>query len=177
VASEESSLEYAGPGALREKSRVPGKIAAIVLIAMTGLAVFTCLRIEILNAKIGFYLPRDFSTDSGTWRQTMITNETRWRSSHANLDPTIATRPLTVAERSRMNADMSRNHAWNALLDTVGTLGCLQYPLLFVLIISLPFNIREQTGGWRVALLVSLALALVCGGLMFYRGYYTSLGW
>ena len=61
------SLEYAGNELIGARKGRTGPWN-IFLLSMTGLAIAICAKIEILNWREGFYLPRDFSTDSGTWR-------------------------------------------------------------------------------------------------------------
>jgi hypothetical protein len=140
-------LNYAGkqvPTGHTDRSVLPW---TITLLALTALAVFTCARIEILNAELGGYLPRDFHYDLGAWREYPFPSDPR-----------------------QMN--------WNALLNTVETPGLMQYPLVFALLFGLPMVFQfHRNRRARIAVAVAFGLVVVCGALMIYRGYFSSLGW
>jgi hypothetical protein len=174
-------LQYASRGAQTgwtERRLRPSTIACLLL---TLLAASTCVRIEVLNANVGFYLPRSSEVEdaSVTWRAATPTIERRWREIRSRRldDASILTRPLTVVEQAEMRETLRQNNRWNALLEAVSTWGLLQYPLVAVL---LPWCLwlarKHDRGWWRRALYAATAVVLACGVMMVYRGYFTSLG-
>jgi hypothetical protein len=148
-----------------------------LVIVLTGvaLAVVTCVRIEVLNAHANFYLPR---TDRGTWRTPYLTTEPRWRQRMtANTgDPAWLSRPLSPAERAAMNRDLQPGIANDHLYAVVASWGLLQYPLVAFLTATLGIMLFGHPIHRRTVA-VALVLVLICGSLMLYRCYFTSLGW
>ena len=151
----------------------------ITLLALTAMAVFTCVRIEVLNVMAGGLLPQDMVTDPGPWRVSYLSNETQWRGMQARMhdDPTWIVRPLTGAEIAEMKREVHQAVNAAALEWTTHTLGLLQYPLVFALLIGLPFALRRhRSRKWRGIIGASFGLLVICGVLMIYRGYFASLG-
>jgi hypothetical protein len=147
-------------------------------LAFTLLALLICLIIELLNAQAGFPLPRDFNTDSGKWRVSYVTSETQWRKSQSAADPSLLTRSLSPGEFAEMRRTVHAALANFELRNAVESAGLVQYPLTFALLFSLPFEVlkfRDQRR--RITLSICLVIAIMCACLMFYRGYFTSLGW
>ena len=93
-------------------------------------------------------------------------------------DVTWQTRTLTPAESALMRAEVRANVANDDLRDLVSTGGLLQYllvPALLVCSLQL-FRHRES----RLHVLVATASflsAAACGGVLFHRSYFSSLGW
>jgi hypothetical protein len=171
-----TNIDYASPEVATPQG--PSTARSITLLLLTALALFTCLRIEYLNWRHNFYLPRDFTTDVGTWRTTSPKLAYKYAFERmARDDPTILTRPLTpfeantlaqIAEHARINSD---------LCDVVSTLGILQYPLTFILLFTLSVTAyRHHSKSWQRVLWSAFIVNLACMALMFYRGYFTSLG-
>lgn len=150
--------------------------ATLVLLALTAIAVFICVWIEVLNAASGSYLPRDFA-DGHTWREVRMTDDAVWREVHSYNEPAMLTRPLTATEDAQMKREVRQGRAKNDMYLVVTTAGLLQYPLVLLLALTLPLAyVRQRYRGWRVAVGVAFGCAIGCGILMFYRGYFTSLG-
>ena len=145
-----------------------------------GLAIMVlsiCILIEFLNHDADNYLPRK---DKGKWRQSIFISEKIWRKiySSQNEDASLLNRPLTSAERMKMEKDVSRGTAKNALLGVVSSFGLLQHalaPLSFILSITIVRRHRR-----KLKIIVSSFFAIssfICIVLMLYRGYFISLGW
>lgn len=125
------------------------RIAILFPLALTAIALFVCIRIEVFNLRAGGYLPRSPDNDHGvsTWR---------------------------VASPSEAKAE-----EWNRFRDFVSTWGLAQYvvaPMGVILSLVVLRSARRD----RVVVGVSLTTALAsaaCMGMMFYRGYFSSLGW
>jgi hypothetical protein len=169
-------VEYAGTD-LPEPRR--GGPWTIILLVMAAVAVCTCVRIEVLNAQAGNYLPRDFTTDPGQWRAAWLTTEPRWRAIMARKtnDATWLARPLTAAEQAAQLAKLRPQLANNRLREVVESWGLGQYPLVVLLLVALPLAFfRQEDRRWRVAVGAAFALIVACGALMLYRGYFASLG-
>jgi len=141
------------------------------------LVLLICIQIEILNKAAESYLPRK---DDGKWRQSPFFSEEMWRKiySHEKGDETLLNRPLATDERNRMERDISRGRANNALLGTVSSVGLLQYffaPLSFIW--SLAIAVRNKNKIKRMISSFFVMSSLISIVLMLYRGYFTSLGW
>ncbi len=148
---------------------------------------FICIRIEILNRESGYRLPnREFYNDNQDngpvkWRESPITTEKRWRQVRGprNEDGSPAERELTSSEKYHMECEISGAKANNALLEFVSSAGLLQYilvPLTFFLSFALYTRLPVQKRRILIAF-PPMFLAILCGILMLYRGYFTSLGW
>jgi hypothetical protein len=77
----------------------------------------------------------------------------------------VAAGPTTPKEEAR-----------GELRELVKSYGLLQYPIVLALIIGLPIVLRNDNRRKKLHV-VALGLTVACGFLMFYRGYFTSLGW
>ena len=103
-----------------------------------------------------------------------------WRNiySREKDDETLLRRPLTRDERDQMEKDVSHAHAWNSLRGFVGTFGLMQYffaSLSFVW--SLLIAMRSSNKNKKVVSTLFIVSNSICIVMMFYRGYFTSLGW
>ena len=164
-----------------------GNVRILLLFALyaaTAFIVFIAVRIELLNARAGYYLPNDAVMaenrrhgGSGAWRATWM-DEQRWRRWYIRDERgEPATRPLTAAEEDRMNSDIRRANANYRLRSFVAGFGCLQYPLvLFVVFAGVKLARREPRRLMRIALyLLPVTVAAAAGVLAVYRGYVRSL--
>lgn len=175
-ASSTVALEYRSPRTTPPLSAVERWARAFLIGVLAPLMTFTCVRIEILNARVGGILPR---TSGGKWRAPYERDEVRWRRLHAEItgDPTVETRPLTSDEAELMRVEVQHAQAGAALRDIVGTWGLLQYPVVLVMLISSVGLLAEgRSRRWVTLACVLLVATLACGGLMIHRAYFTSLG-
>lgn len=178
-------VNYA-PGSYRpmlsDPRRRRGRV--LLLVVTTAIVGITAVRIEILNRQAGAILPaREFTSDSGhaRWRQSLATNEARWRELHGPRDPDgqPASRALTPTEQAEIATSIRRAQASNTLLGVVSTWGLAQYllvPATIILAVTVLLDPRIQR---RMRLLAAACacIAIAAGVLMFYRAYYPSLGW
>ena len=154
----------------------------IILLICFGIAIFsthTCLQIEIHNARIGYYLPRNHDAEWGIskWRSSPITTEFMWRQARIR-DGSPQYRPLTSEEKERMTQDIKHAKLWNELRDWVEGFGLLQYLLIPILIIlSIVLIIRKTPKVVKILASAFLLIGLINGFFMIYRGYFSSLGW
>lgn len=163
-------------------------------LALCGaLMVYTCVKIEVLNARVGYYLPREFSDSPYTnpkWRGNCFSKEENWlrirlpqirfeADSGEEKPPTPEEKPLTSEEEKIMKKEVAQARANNELRGIVGSLGLLQYLLVPLVFFGLLFFCvsKRCPRGHRIGAGVMSGLALVCGFFMIYRGYFTSLGW
>ena len=163
-------------------SRSP-RFRTILLMVVSAIIATTAVRIEILNNAAGGMLPSRERDERGAlvkWRQAPWTSEAKWRElrrpQDADKQPTS---PLTADEQSQMSREVHQARASDALRDVVSSWGLLQYmlvPISLVTAFSLLFT-RRASRSTRLLSGAGLSVALVAGGLMLYRQYYTSLGW
>ena len=147
-----------------------------VILALIVLLI--CIEIEILNFAAGGYLPR--KDNGGKWRQSPFVSEDIWRNiySREKDDETLLHRSLTKDERDQMEKVVSHAHAWNSLHGFVSTFGLMQYffaSLSFVW--SLLIAMRSSNKNKKVVSTFFIVSTSICIVMMFYRGYFTSLGW
>ena len=146
-----------------------GYMIAIVVAAIA-------IRLEWMNHEAGGILPRteyrnnDPAEGLVKWRAG-IASEKFWRMSH--LGEAEQDRELTPAEHTQMTDDIRRIAANSSLRSAVRTFGFLQYPLVAILV-AISIAIMKKSD-WRIAMPLC-AIALTATILMFYRGYFTSLG-
>lgn len=153
-------------------------------LVLTAVVTQTCVRIEILNARLGGLLPRELpTTGSPKWRVTAVSAR-RWaiEGQLRNEESLPYDRPLTdeqEAEIDRRLAPMIPQIENNGKLRTlVGTWGLLQYvlaPLCLAWAVRLVLSMRLPR--FRMAAGVFAVCSAISICLMFYRGYFTSLGW
>ena len=156
------------------------KIETLSFLINTFLALvvlFICIQIEILNHAADSYLPRK---DSGKWRQSPYSSEKIWKDYYIRkkANEALINRPLTKDERIRMEEDVSRGRANNALLGFVSSFGLKQYffaPLSFIWSISIA--IRHSNKIKRIISSIFIVSNFICTVIMLQRGYFTSLGW
>jgi hypothetical protein len=170
------------------------RISIAGCILLTTIIVHTCLRIEVLNARYGYYLPRiDFGGGNSKWRtegtQKMLLKEFDRRIAYERLrvymdshpdepvpDLERFTGPPYTREQQHSidaeNALKSELHSW------VDGMGLLQYLLgPFTLVWAIVIFFADRAKATRLPSAVCVVRSVVSIGLMFYRSYFTSLGW
>ena len=119
----------------------------ILTIVVTTVVLQTAVRIEVLNAQAGFYLPRGDRNEDGSF------SDGKWRVS------------LDGTPRDRLRE----------LVQTFGLAQYLLAPFLLVLAAVQFWKLRGAWT--RVLTMCAMTVALVSILLMMYRQYYQSLGW
>jgi len=152
-----------------------------LVMLLSGIVLHTCVRIEILNVQADNFLPRkDLPRPANQkWRGSIVTNEERWRRHCLYKEGEERMhRPLTSEERRDMEETIARYKANNRLHSAVETDGLLQYLLApIALIASLAVALSKRSRPKRLAARVTMVTSLAGIVMMFYRGYFTSLGW
>lgn len=157
-----------------------------VALLATALAIVitTAIRIEVLNAMIGGALPATERHNDGhiaKWRVSPWTTEAGWRAMLGPRDERGKTvqRPLNEVEKAQMQRDIRDAQRRNKLRDIVSSWGLAQYFMVpFALLASAGLLGYPGIARWaRMVGAGGLILAIGAGGLMFYRGYFSSLGW
>jgi hypothetical protein len=154
------------------------RTAWVLCVALATLAATTAIRIEVLNARAGSYLPRtDWPEDGGNPKWRADPGERgrleRWLRIQAGIPPD---QPLSAEQHAAVDAELERGLARNALREVVGGWGLLQYgvvPLGAILAIA---ERRRARGCTRAGLDAALAIFAASLALMLHRGYFTSLG-
>ena len=122
------------------------QILVSIILLLAAFVVYTSLRIEYLNVRAGSYLPRHDRKADGSF------SDGKWRVS-------------------------SEYTPRDQLRKMVATFGLMQYliaPLLLML--SVLTVVRTKSGWVRLFGSCCCVIALSALTLMYYRGYYTSLG-
>ena len=172
------------------------RLAIIGCLLLTAVVVHTCVRIEQLNAKNSYYLPRtDFAGGNPKWRYSTIKGTMYGLNNEFAEERMIAfsksrsERPLpefqqfigppySENEQRRIDAKLANNSLRNELHDWVESGGLLQYllaPVAIVWAIMIFWSQRSLFS--RLLSGASAMCAAVSIGFMLYRGYLTSLGW
>ena len=170
-------------------------VSFLLYACITTVVITICLRIEQLNAEAGDFLPR---TESGNynrkWRVAADVAEQRAIEKQVMLmrmkeyyrenpdagclkETEIMRMPFNADETAYFNREWKRHKAMSALNEWV-TIGLLQYVLVPASIIWSVHVIKSRTSP-KVYRLVAIAFAVIstaAGVMMFYRGYFTSLG-
>ncbi len=168
-----------GPAVGPKRRRAPTVLLSLLLAAIAT----TAVRIEILNAQAGRILPIRALRDDGTpgkWRQSVVTDERRWRQLCGPRDAAgEPAKELTEADRARMQRDIQREISNGSLRDLVESWGLAQYalvPLAASMSLFLLFAPRwTPSRRWFGA--CGLAITGAAAYLMFHRAYLSSLGW
>lgn len=159
-------------------------------IALALIALQTAIRIEWLNHAAGGFLPRKAEPTGylSKWRARMWTTPDQWLARFGPRDERgrPVDRPLTVEETARMHAGIERANRLNHLRNVVGSWGVAQHvivPLMMMLAIAKILRgdpesiIARSSPADRKVAGVLFGLGCVLAILMFYRGYWSSLGW
>jgi hypothetical protein len=125
---------------------VKNLILIFIMVLLAAFVLYTAVRIEILNAQAGYYLPRQDRQLDGTFA------DGKWRVSLEN----------TPRDQLR----------W--VVQTNGTMQYVMAPLLFAVaaLVALKSRIKWAKVGGATGMLV----AIIALWLMFYREYWSSLG-
>ena len=160
------------------------------------IVVSTCIRIEILNYECGQILPRDLPENTNP----------KWRVAAMKTTRSAAERQLLLTRVAGGDGDMSQyfdaegavlaNVSWSPselqyisyeveasrlngeLKSLVSGMGLLQYILApLLLVVSIVLIIKADKAVFRFVGVISAPIACVAIYFMFYREYFTSLGW
>ncbi|MCE5279903.1 MAG: hypothetical protein ABFD92_04070 [Planctomycetaceae bacterium] len=155
---------------------------AIVLV-VAAVPLFICIRIEVYNHRAGGYLPRQ--DDEGKWRVTSPVIYRKSLEDRFRYEGRQAGKPAELTEQQKAQIDRlmaeaePRIHENASFRGFVETWGLAQYAIgpLALCLLMIPLLGRKSSARLRIisaALVVSVA---ACVAMMFYRGYYSSLGW
>jgi hypothetical protein len=158
-------------------------VATVITAALCALVIQTAVRIELGNARVGYYLPRTDEVAYGAnpkWRYLPYDTESLWRQTRGPRDEAgkPVNRSLTVEETARMHQQIQAAANRNHLRWIVSTWGLLQYPaVLLLLVVARRSYSRAVSSVAKDVAKLGICVAVGAGTLMIYRGYYTSLGW
>ncbi|MDD5138996.1 MAG: hypothetical protein PHY43_01910 [Verrucomicrobiales bacterium] len=140
----------------------------------------TCIEIEALNSRAGYYLPHNDANESHSkWRWSPDINEEFWKKHHRlEKDGEADQSPLNDTELLQMKQDIQKGQSENQLHELIQTRGLLQYPLCVGVVITCAWvwGKMKRKGG-RILVLGSAVCEVIAFGFALYRGYFTSLGW
>lgn len=163
---------------------------------LTLLVAHTCLRIEILNARSGYILPRIYrGFGNPKWRSAARSTAMRGvqgEIAFQRLDAYVAAHPdepepdvdqflgppFNEREQAQIVDAIEKNELNSELKDLVGSFGCLQYvlaPAAFVWSVFL--SALSNRWLFRVLFGVCAVGNAFSIWVMFDRAYFTSLGW
>lgn len=157
-------------------SRVFGALLALGVLGIAG-------TIEVLNSRAGGVLPRheywnsDPTAGLVKWRSSFVVNEKNWLRALGPraADGTPVSRPLSPDEHARMEQDIRLAQSDNLLRAVISTAGLLQYLLVPALLTASLLSWRAKSNPKWVA--TQFIITISAAFLMFYRGYFSSLGW
>jgi len=149
---------------------------------VTAVAAFICIRIEVFNCQAGGLLPSKELRDTGepaTWREASIVRARMEERFLAEANAAGSPAVLTRSQRQEIDQAARKADLNNRFLAFVSTWGLAQYVLApLAMLLSLGEAVlRRETRRYRQAACVPAGVALLCIILMFYRGYFSSLGW
>ncbi len=163
--------------------KVKQKALLACSIVLAAVALYTCVRIEIFNFRAGGYLPRHDvgEGNSDQWRTTgseciRLAWEARFRNQSYIEGKLI--RP-TAEQEAEIEREIERAEENSDFRDFVSSWGQAQYlvaPLAMWLSMLIVINKAVPRGG-RIIAAIAAAASACSIVLMFYRGYFTSLGW
>jgi hypothetical protein len=171
-------------------------ISVLGCFLLTAVVVHTCVRIEVLNARYGYYLPRkDFGSANPKWRvaariavlkrlETQIADErlSAYVASHPN-EPVppieeMTGPPYSEDEQRRIDTELAENALRTELRSWVGGFGLLQY---FLAPIGLAWAVAITLAHRSIVVRIATSFLATCSAvaiyLAFHRGYFSSLGW
>jgi hypothetical protein len=163
---------------------------------LTCVVVHTCIRIEVLNARYGYYLPRnDLDRNNPEWRvaalsivrksaDRMIALERQSEFLQQHPDQPVPDEaafrgpPYSKAEQEAIDSDVQRSKSNSDLYYSVRGMGLLQYLLAPAALAWSVDLARIRAPRWiRITGIAGCVLNAICIALMLYRGYFQSLGW
>lgn len=162
------------------------------MLLITGVVASTAIRIEWYNHAVGGFLPRPQPP-------SMEGNDVKWRASGPHMaewhyrsrvawdqgleldlvedKEALFALPLSEGQQNEL-AGIKHGAALNARFrHLVETMGCMQYLLVPIGLILSVGTLRANKLWLRCSGISCLVINLAAGGLMFYRGYFQSLGW
>ena len=170
---------------------------AIICGILTAVVCYTAVKIEVLNAQNGNWLPKE-PVDGRIlkWRCAARQPLIKWyerqyalrrvEEFHAeNPDAELPSEesfiglPLTDKEQAELNTALEKRERNAEFYDVVASLGHLQYILApaTLILATMVFRSKKQSSA-RVAASLSMSIASIAIVLMFYRGYFTAVhGW
>lgn len=160
----------------------------VFMVLITGVACSTAIRIEILNARVGGFLPRpqppSVEGNNVKWRvaaRTTVERIYKQQVLHERgidySDEALDTLVLTPRELRELEEQQRLARLDARFRSVVSSLGLLQYLLIPVGLVLCVVVFPDTGRTYRAGALVCGALLIVCGGLMLYREYLPSLGW
>lgn len=170
-------------GTDRQEGIDVAKLNVFMLLVFCCLFVFfIAVRIEILNYRVGSYLPRQ-KIKAGAypkWRTTSLKMvRLNWARNYKEREQSL-NREFTAAEKQELERDLLKREAetqsWNSLRDLCATLGMLQYLLIPVCFYFVILSIVHQEHGfhaWKAILYGTLILLFYSVAMAVYRAYYT----
>lgn len=182
----------ANPGSFRSL-----RVSLVCLVVLSSCVAVICLLIEYQNYRAGGVLPRDTRSiieagGNAKWRTAppfaayyVVLIETRgqeyvdehWDFMWARDDEALH---LTDHERAMIEPILAEIKADRRLQDSVGSVGCMQYPLCVVgmvwsgMLVSL-YQELQRRGRTIAGICGTVCLVSLC--FAFYRAYFSSLGW
>lgn len=165
----------------------PMRWILVLLLIVTAVVVSTAIRVELLNAEMGGYLPRpqppSIEGNDIPWRLTSsrMIEENYKRSLLAERgieisDDAIASMELNASERDELEEMKQWNSASAKLKHLLEGMGIWQYllvPLGVVFCVLLLMGQREASIRWLEV--CCLVLLIGAGILMLYRQYYPAI--
>ena len=171
------------------------KLTTLICGILTTVVAFTAVKIEVLNVQNGSPLPRkEFDGRIPTWRvaartiliQLKLQEIAALRSlngpestSQAEYDPDqlAIELPLTDEELWDLFEAIEKADRNGEFRGFVGTMGIAQYLLAPTALLFSIIHLREkQSKADRLTIFLTLSVSFVAILLMFYRGYFSSLG-
>ena len=168
------------------------RVSFWLCVAISAVAMNTCLHIEYWNSRAGGLLPRELPEEGNAkWRwapRGRMGHEmwARWIRAR-DMDPNHHTqeeiermleRPLTEQEEAEIAVKQQKDAIENRLHSWVSGPGLLQYLLApLAAVWAWALRTRAQPIAAGSAVWVMRLSGILCVIMMFVRGYFTSLGW
>ena len=177
-----------------------------VCIGLSAVVLHTCIRIEIVNARSNGYLPRTDLVNGRlpTWRtagertvrksverqiaaqrladaeanreSNVIRENNEIRDASISSEP-LAGPPWSQAEQALIEQTLREARQHSELYDWVSGPGLWQYVLIPASLVSAGWLLTTRDRRVRAVACGCAASSVIALVLMFYRGYFTSLGW
>jgi len=145
-------------------------------LGLTLVAGHTCSQIEWRNYRAGGVLPRKIEGPGNPkWRIAADrTIPTRFHGDRGSKEE----RARPAAEDVRLRPDPRRDNDESQLRSWVASWGLAQYVVApLALFLAIHALVRARTAKRRCAFAAAATLSGAAIGMIFYRGYFTSLGW
>ncbi|MFK7788393.1 MAG: hypothetical protein AB8C95_02725 [Phycisphaeraceae bacterium] len=160
----------------------------VLMLIVTFVVASTAIRIEWYNHAVGGFLPRPQPP-------SIEGNEIKWRTTSADMaeksyrrglayergieptDEIINSMVLSAEQKSEVQKIRRHAKLRSKFRNLVSSMGCMQYLLVPVGIFLCVLNLKRKIVALIIISGLCLAINVVAGGLMFYREYFSSLGW